>query len=432
MPGLTAGVLRAGGTEGPPGELDVLANGEEVEGRRRTGWLLALVGGGLILSLTLWPATVDSQEQIPFWCILCGSRDLADAFLNVLLFMPFGAGLALLRGPWLALVGSGALSGSVEFAQTFLPGRFSTLGDLLVNTSGGLVGGLLATRMGQIRSLLLAPPRLLRLLAVLVPAVAFLASAALSSPRLPGGVLFGQWTRELGHLRAYPGTVLGASVGYVPVPDTRVPGQEPLREALATRDPLNVTFLAGPPPQERSHLFAIFDHQQQGVVMLMVVGDDLVFQRRTLSVPLLLEQPFVRWRGGLSVQEGDTVRIRVWQEPRHLCVAIDARSRCHLSSGVEGGWRLIHRLFRAPAFLEGILGALWLILLALPAGLTARGRRGALMMGAGLALLGAFVSWYSPWLSVGSPALVAPVAGAWVGSRLREGLAGMGARRNIL
>ena len=392
-------------------------------GRSRAGWFLALAGGGLILSLTLWPTGVDSLEEIPFWCVLCGSRDLADAFLNVLLFTPFGAGLALVRGPWLALAGSGALSGSVELAQTFLPGRFPSLGDLLMNTAGGVMGGLLATRMGRIRSLLVAPPRSLRLLALLLPAAAFLASAALSSPRLPGGVLYGQWARELGHLRAYPGTVLGASVGDVPVPDTRVPVQEPLREALRALEPLDVTFVAGPAPQERSHLFAIFDHQQQGVMLLTVVGEDLVFQRRTLSVPLLLDQPFVRWRRGLAVTEGDTVTIRVWQGERDLCVGIDARIRCDLSSGVEGGWRLIHRLFRAPAFLEGMLGALWLVLLSLPAGVTAGGRRGALTLGAGLAILGALVSWYSPWLSVGSPALVAPVAGAWIGSLVRRGLA---------
>jgi hypothetical protein len=218
-------------------------------------------------------------------------------------------------------------------------------------------------------------------------------------------------------------------VGKVPVPDTRVPVQEPLREALRAMEPLNVAFIAGPAPRELSHLFAIFDHQQQGVMLLAVAGEDLIFQRRTLSVPLLLEQPFVRWRGGLAVPEWDTVRVAVWQEPRGLCMQIDAQIRCGLSAGVEGGWRLLHRLFRAPAFLEGILGALWLVLLSLPLGLTARALRGALALGAGLAILGAFVSWYSPWLSVGSPALVAPVAGAWMGSWLRQVLAGRGTRR---
>ena len=149
-------------------------------------------------------------------------------------------------------------------------------------------------------------------------------------------------------------------------------------------------------------------------------------------MPLLLDQPFVRWRDGLAVSKGDTVRIQVWQESRNLCVQIDARSRCDLSSGVEGGWRLLHRFFPAPPLLEGLLGVVWLTLLSLPMGLTAPGPGRAVLLGAGLALLGVLLSWYSPWLSVGSPALVAPAAGAWIGSRLREGLAGMGARRNIL
>jgi len=407
--------------------------GEDVERRNeRMGWPLALTGSALVLGLTLWPTSGAPVQEMSFWCVLCGSRDLADALLNVLLFTPFGAGVGLLRGAGWALAGSFALSGSVEFAQTFLPGRFSTLGDLLANSTGGLVGALVATRAGAIRRLLSAPPRSLRLATILAPAAVLVATPVLSRPHLPDGTYYGQWTRDLGRLPAYPGTVLEASVGNVPLPDVRIPQQEAMREALRRGERMEATFLAGPMPRELSHLIAIFDDRQQGIVMSMVQGEDFVFQRRTLSVTLLLDQPFVRWRGGLAVPEGDTVRIAVWQESRNLCVQIDAGIRCDLSLGVEGGWRLIHRVFPALPWLEGLLGMVWLILLSLPAGLTARGRRGALIMGAGLALLGAFVSWYSPWLSVGSPALAAPVAGAWVGSRLRVGLAGMGARQNIL
>lgn len=102
--------------------------------RRTTGWLLMVTGGVLILGLTLWPTAGAPDQEMSFWCILCGSRALADTLLNVLLFMPFGAGIGLLRGVWWALAASTALSGSIEFAQTFLSGRFSVFDDILANS----------------------------------------------------------------------------------------------------------------------------------------------------------------------------------------------------------------------------------------------------------------------------------------------------------
>lgn len=374
------------------------------------------------MSLTLRPTPGAPNQEISFWCVLCGSRELADTLLNVLLFIPFGAGVGLIRGVWWALATSIALSGSIECAQTFLPGRFSVFDDILANSTGGLVGALVATRAHAIRRMLLAPPRCLQLTTIMAAVAVLVATTVLSAPRPPDGVYYGQWTRDLGPIRAYPGTVLEASVGSVTLPDVRIPQQEAMKEALGRGERFKVKFIAGPTPTELSHLLAIFDDRQQGVVMLMVQREDLVFQRRTRSVPLLLDQPFIRWRGGLAVPEGDTVRIAVWQESRGLCIQIDARTRCDLSPGVEGGWRLLHRLFRAPPWLEGLLGMVWLILLSLPMGLTAKGPGRAALLGAGFALLGVLLSWHSPWLSLGSVALGAPVLGAWVGSRLRQRL----------
>jgi len=381
-----------------------------------------------VVSLTLWPSSGVPQREIGFWCLLCGSRDLADGFLNLLLFVPFGAGVGLLAGPWSALLSSVALSGFVELAQTSLPGRYSTVGDLVANSAGGLLGAVLVVQARRARALVLTPPRTLRYLALLFPAVVFLATAALSAPRLPDGVYYGQWTHELGRLRPYPGRVLGATVGHLHLPDGPVPDQAGVNGALSRGVPLEVTVLAGPPPRESSHLFAIFDDRQREVLLFTVKGDDLLFQRGTLSVDLLLDQPFTRWPGGLNAAPGDTVRIRVQQRARNLCLEIGEELRCHLSAGVEGGWRLLHRLYGAPPLLAGVLGAVWLMLLAFPAGVTAAGTGRALALGAGLAFLGALVSWWTPWLAAHSPALLAPVVGAWAGNWARRWIVGHGTR----
>jgi hypothetical protein len=391
---------------------------------RERGWIIAGVSLALILTVTLWPASGDALQELRFWCVLCGSRDLADGFLNLLLFVPFGAGLGLIGGPWLAFAGSLAVSGLVELAQTSIAGRFPTLGDLVANSMGGLLGGLAVVLRHRIRALVVAPPRSVRLAAILISPVVFLATDFLSSPRLPDGVYYGQWTRELGRLRPYPGRILSAAVGSLPLPDGRVPAQDAVKEALREGEPLEVVFIAGPKPEDASHLFAIFDDRQREVLLLTAQGDDLLFQRGTWSVRLLLDQPFVRWPGGLDVAEGDTVRIRVLQSARNLCLEIGAEARCRGSAGVEGGWRLLHRLYGAPPLLAAVLGAVWLMILAFPVGVTTPAVRRALALGAGLAVIGALVSWWSPWLSAHSPALLAPVAGAWAGSWVRRRLMG--------
>ncbi|WP_106814685.1 VanZ family protein [Microbacterium timonense] len=66
-----------------------------------------------------------------------------DQILNAVLFVPFGAAVALLlpRGWWwLAAALGAALSVGVEFAQASIPGRVPDADDVLWNTVGCAVG----------------------------------------------------------------------------------------------------------------------------------------------------------------------------------------------------------------------------------------------------------------------------------------------------
>jgi hypothetical protein len=391
--------------------------------KRQDGRVIAGAGSALILVLTLWPASGDVPQQFQFWCVLCGHRDVADGLLNVLLFAPFGAGLAIARGPMLAIGGSFALSGMVEFVQATVPGRVSTLGDILFNTAGGAAGAVFVAFRGRIAALVVAPPPWAKVLAGLVPPAIFLATAALSAPRFPESEYHGQWARELGTLRPYPGEVVSATIGEIPLPDHRIPNQDDVRRALRAGEPLLLEVVAGPPPAQRSHLVAVYDDRQREVLLVTVQGSNLYFQQRTLSVHLLLDPPTLRWNGALDVREGDTVRIAVRPEPRGLCVEVDHRVRCDLLAGVGGGWRLIHRLWSAPPWLVALLGVVWLSALTLPAG-AALGRcdRGV-AVGLALGLIGVVVSWWSPWLSAHLVDLVAPIPGAWAGWGVRRRLA---------
>jgi glycopeptide antibiotics resistance protein len=68
---------------------------------------------------------------------------VAEFTANVLLFVPMGVLFTALLGPWrwwLAVaIGVGATLG-IEFAQLFLPARFTDVRDLLANTFGTVLG----------------------------------------------------------------------------------------------------------------------------------------------------------------------------------------------------------------------------------------------------------------------------------------------------
>jgi len=121
-------------------------------------WFFALYLAA-VLALTLWPQL--PRTSVPGWATATvhalarlgvhTTVDVLEAVSNVVMFVPFGVlGVVLLgdaRRRWalrwvvLAVVGAGfALSGAIETAQLWIPGRVSTLQDVLLNGLGGLLG----------------------------------------------------------------------------------------------------------------------------------------------------------------------------------------------------------------------------------------------------------------------------------------------------
>jgi VanZ like family len=124
--------------------------------------ILALAMGG-ILSLTLYPFRFavpvgTSRWALPF-LLQSGMKRVGplDDFLNVLLFVPFGFGLAgILRHRakprshviLLALGAGLACSYTIEFLQFYVPNRDSGWHDVMTNSCGALVGSLLFEGVG--------------------------------------------------------------------------------------------------------------------------------------------------------------------------------------------------------------------------------------------------------------------------------------------
>src|SRR5277367_2786803 len=130
------------------------------------GWsnrILVLATAG-ILFLTLYPFRLDFHAGAPGSAspLFLGKRlkpaTFLDGFLNVLLFVPFGFGLAEKlreRGKSfaftlaLALAAGALFSYSIEFLQYFIPQRDSGWEDVFTNASGSVVGGIACEILGQ-------------------------------------------------------------------------------------------------------------------------------------------------------------------------------------------------------------------------------------------------------------------------------------------
>jgi hypothetical protein len=99
-----------------------------------------------ILAATLVPA--KSGELRPFsYCFACDFRWLADAVLNVALFLPFGFAAAWhAKSFWKVVLAGALLSTAIELLQLFVPGRDPELRDILSNTMGAILGAALAYR----------------------------------------------------------------------------------------------------------------------------------------------------------------------------------------------------------------------------------------------------------------------------------------------
>lgn len=110
---------------------------------------LAVVGW---LTLRSNPVTREIAMATPWNCVLCGTGGATDFALNLLLFAPFGVMARALRWSWsrLLLCAFG-LTLSIEFVQgAFLVGRDATMGDVMANTFGAMLGWPLAAWWGSL------------------------------------------------------------------------------------------------------------------------------------------------------------------------------------------------------------------------------------------------------------------------------------------
>ncbi len=264
---------------------------------------LVAVTTGIVL-LTLGPATPPPEMTSGPCCLT------PDLVLNIMLFVPFGIALGLVRRRVPIAVAIGALlSTAIEILQLWIPGRDSAISDVAANSLGTLFGALVVWgwparhRWWKIPGLAVA--------AIVVGAsvtASFLVRPALPSP----AVWWGQWAHDFYRTLPFEGQVLGFNLQGIPIGDGRVGQGEHLNAGLAQRDTirLEARIISGPPVPGRAQLIGLVADGPGGeYVNLWQEGRSLrTFVRLRLN-DAGLRSPWLRLRDALPGSAGDTVEI---------------------------------------------------------------------------------------------------------------------------
>jgi VanZ family protein len=392
--------------------------------RRSAVVATALLVFVLFLTLSPQPASEGNDHAGCFWC---GHFALADAILNLLLFLPIGFLLALRHKAstfrtWASLT---ALAVAIELAQLFLPGRFATLSDVLMNSAGAAIGIGLARLWRRGPALRITESGRLTIVAGAAAASVTLVSTLLLSTSLPESMWFGQWTPDLGHYEQYQGEVLDARIGEIPIQGRRLDDSPSVRTGLHDEDPLVISFVAGPVPLGLAPVFSIYDGMEREILVLGARDRDLVFRLRRRASDWRLRSPEAVYPN-TGPADGDTALVRMVVHDRSICMEIPD-SDCVPLAAPGRGWSLL--LGSAPgAQAEHVADFVWLGLLFIPIGYwLRRNRTSALGLAIGSAgLLGA--SLFSgamtgtDWLVTGLGPVLGLSGGVWAGRTLAPDL----------
>ncbi len=214
--------------------------------------MLSVAGAALIAWATLRPHPAAHL----FLAASCCSP--SDVVLNVVLFVPLGAGLVLFGLRPIAAMATATLVGlAIELAQYWwIAGRFASIADVGANVAGALFGVLVVVHWHRRARWW---PKVAPIAAVMVVLV-WLFGAQVVRPAIPGPA---EWVVEWGHaadgLQPFGGKLLGASLQGVPLSPGRVPNQPALRALLSASDTtaLSATIITGPASPEAQQLFEI-------------------------------------------------------------------------------------------------------------------------------------------------------------------------------
>lgn len=338
-------------------------------GARRVGIVLSALVLMVIFLATLTPSNGTSSPS--FWCIACGEFGGLDVLNNIVLFLPLGFAFALASGHrWRSVLACVVVTTFIESMQVrIIPGRDSSLSDLLANSLGGLVGVELALR----RAILLRPHGRAATVLAGAAAAAFgvvttLTSLGLRPATIPWS-LWIQWTPDRESFEPFPGRVLDFKLDGINLSPAFFPPRSLGLDRKLARPGWHATVsfeTAGVRP--RRSVIARIAEEFTVLVSIEQHGSDLTCGEKTRSADFRFQSPRVALPDALGpAGSSPTVgRFTCAREGNSLVAATDDRQEA-LRLSPSLGWRLLDPFaLELPRFLW--FGAIWLMALAFPAG----------------------------------------------------------------
>ena len=265
------------------------------------------------------------------------------------------------------------LSACIELAQTFIPGRDPSLGDVTFNTLGAAAGQLAALLARRWLVPGTIPAARLSLGAAALASGILAITGALLAPAIPDSTLSIWYAPDLPEMPWYHARVLATRLGGQEIhPGILAPHAA---QTLRTGEPLFITATAGPPVPALAPLIVFEDDHVNQVVLAGPDRADLVLRYQTRAATWGLDQPDIRLRGALAgIAVNDTIRIGIHRRAREWCLSLNQLGRCGLGFTLGDAWALVMYPRHWPPWSHTLLGALWLGGLALPIGLWMRRR----------------------------------------------------------
>ena len=261
------------------------------------GIVILIVSLACIAVITLSPA--GPGQPLPFWCIRCGARPAVDVLLNILMFTPIGAGLALLRvrARWAVLLIVITTLGIEALQYAVIEGRFPSARDIVANTLGGIV----AWRIFLDWRAIVFPRPVTAIVLGQVAVLSWLVTQLFTAWSLHLDVPEGPWwaqikLRDLGFPAYFSGAVLRSSLGTVPILySDQLAETDEVRRQLINGAPLaTMVTVAEPTAGPAPILMLAARDRLSEIAALGQTGANAFFRVRTRAAAVGLRNPSIR------------------------------------------------------------------------------------------------------------------------------------------
>ncbi|HKT07195.1 MAG TPA: VanZ family protein [Gemmatimonadaceae bacterium] len=262
---------------------------------RTLGRLLAALGFAFIAIMTLTPQA-GPPAFAPSLCILCGELAVQDIILNVILFVPFGAGLRLAgvrRTRVIAL--AFCLTAAIELLQMhIIPGRDSSLGDVITNTLGGAIGVALADSWRVWLEPTAQQARRQLWGGVVVWITIFAATVWALHRALPESTVWGQWDPAILHFDRFSGTIVKSdAAGFAFPPGARGSDRVFRRRLVSDSVLVSAQVVPGAPTERTAPILSVYDLERTQIFLLAQRQRALVFSIRMNTARAMVRDPII-------------------------------------------------------------------------------------------------------------------------------------------